>query len=447
LALVWLDAAAFEVIQETVGLKGQTWGAGAKLWQLGGTHLVAALVAGYAIDRGCFRSLLLGALGLFAAAFSMLGEAGAARHATDLAGPLYAAGISLYSTALVAYPGSLAERPDRVARRWRAAMLFGVAGWLGSALGIGMAQQLHHIPRVFLLASGATLLGGWGLAHRRLVGSLARAHAATLIAAGLAAAGFLLAGRRAPASGTDALPDAARGRSVYIADGCIHCHSQYVRQGAYDRAAWGPARPIDRQQEPPLIGTRRQGPDLANVGLRRSALWHRQHLIQPRTVVPSSRMPPYAHLFAEGERRGEDLIAYLMSLGAGDEVARYQAIRAQRFDPDPATGDAGAGRRLFLHWCLPCHGVEGRGDGPLAALFARPAANLRKGPLWSVSWGAGAEPLAIGVARVVKFGLAGTSMPGHETLRDAEVADLVAYVLSLVDAGSSANESATAAGR
>jgi len=117
----------------------------------------------------------------------------------------------------------------------------------------------------------------------------------------------------------------ARGRQVYIAEGCIHCHSQYIRPGTLDEELWGePHHPeFARSQSPALIGNRRQGPDLQNIGLRRTREWHRLHLMEPRTVSPHSRMPSYAHLFlgpgAAG--RGEALLDYLGSLGhepAGD---------------------------------------------------------------------------------------------------------------------------------
>ena len=108
-----------------------------------------------------------------------------------------------------------------------------------------------------------------------------------------------------------------RGREVYIAEGCIHCHSQYVRPGTIDEERYGPARPLPemQQQRPPLFGNRRQGPDLQNVGDRRTAEWLRAQLQQPRTVIPGSRMPSYAHLFRSGD--GEALVAYLLSLGDG----------------------------------------------------------------------------------------------------------------------------------
>jgi cytochrome c oxidase cbb3-type subunit 2 len=109
-----------------------------------------------------------------------------------------------------------------------------------------------------------------------------------------------------------------RGREVYIAEGCIHCHSQYVRPGTPDEERWGPARPLPEieKQRPPLFGNRRQGPDLQNVGTRRTIEWQRLHLQFPRMVTPGSRMPSYAHLFGPGPASaGEALLAYLASLG------------------------------------------------------------------------------------------------------------------------------------
>jgi cytochrome c oxidase cbb3-type subunit 2 len=43
-------------------------------------------------------------------------------------------------------------------------------------------------------------------------------------------------------------------------------------------------------------GSKRTGPDLARVGGRYSDEWHRAHLVDPRSMVPESVMPPYAFL-------------------------------------------------------------------------------------------------------------------------------------------------------
>ena len=109
-----------------------------------------------------------------------------------------------------------------------------------------------------------------------------------------------------------------RGRQVYISEGCIHCHSQYVRPNSPDELMWGPVEIVAeiREQHPPLIGNRRQGPDLSQVGARRSALWLKAHFFNPAEVSGSSIMPSYGFLFRD--ERGNDLVAYLESLHGND---------------------------------------------------------------------------------------------------------------------------------
>lgn len=138
-----------------------------------------------------------------------------------------------------------------------------------------------------------------------------------LIVAGLAVAGFGTALQREQVN-APVLDSVALGRQVYISEGCIHCHSQFVRPVGADVMLWGKATSVERAlaQEPVLIGNRRQGPDLANVGLRRVPGWNRLHLIEPSAVVPGSRMPSYRHLFEQDLERGDALLVYLSSLGA-----------------------------------------------------------------------------------------------------------------------------------
>jgi cytochrome c oxidase cbb3-type subunit 2 len=215
---------------------------------------------------------------------------------------------------------------------------------------------------------------------------------------------------------------------VYVAEGCVHCHSQYVRRDTDDEALWGPHRPLDRAQRPPLVGTRRQGPDLSNAGNRRSALWHRLHLVAPRALSPGSRMPSYAHLFAAGEGRGPALVAYLASLGAGSEQERWAAIGTrERQDEagatESATEGATEGAELFATHCAVCHGAAGDGDGSLASTLRRPTLDLRHG-----EWAPEDLPR---LTRLVRYGIPGTSMPGHEGLRPAEARVLAQHVMAL----------------
>lgn len=96
----------------------------------------------------------------------------------------------------------------------------------------------------------------------------------------------------------------ARGRALYIANGCMYCHSQQVRDPAYttdvDRG-WGSRASVPADyvyDRPHLLGTMRTGPDLLNVGTRLPDVnWHLIHLYQPRAVVPWSIMPSFPFLY------------------------------------------------------------------------------------------------------------------------------------------------------
>jgi cytochrome c oxidase cbb3-type subunit 2 len=289
-----------------------------------------------------------------------------------------------------------------------------------------MAQDLGRIPGWFLGITGAGLALTWLRPSRRMVRlfgpALALGAAVVLAAATLP--------RGPAAGGNGSLAAEARGRRVYIEEGCIHCHSQYVRSGTRDVAWWGPSRPLDRGERPPLVGARRQGPDLREVGNRRGELWHELHLRDPRGLNPGSRMPSYAHLFARDGQRGRDLVAYLTSLGADTAAERWELSRAE-VAPPPAIPSAGRGAALFAAWCSPCHGPAGRGDGPLAAKLSDPYVDLGKPGFHSVPQGRGAVPEEVALARIVRHGLPPTSMPGHEWLTDQQVADLAAFVRTL----------------
>ena len=88
------------------------------------------------------------------------------------------------------------------------------------------------------------------------------------------------------------------GQNIYIREGCGVCHSQMIRPlrdeveryGHYSLAA------ESMYDHPFQWGSKRTGPDLARVGGKYSDEWQRQHLIDPRSLVPESIMPPYAFL-------------------------------------------------------------------------------------------------------------------------------------------------------
>jgi cytochrome c oxidase cbb3-type subunit 2 len=88
------------------------------------------------------------------------------------------------------------------------------------------------------------------------------------------------------------------GRNIYVREGCYVCHSQMIRSlrdeveryGHYSLAA------ESMYDHPFQWGSERTGPDLARVGGKYSDEWQRAHLVDPRSVVPESIMPPYAFL-------------------------------------------------------------------------------------------------------------------------------------------------------
>jgi hypothetical protein len=61
--------------------------------------------------------------------------------------------------------------------------------------------------------------------------------------------------------------------------------------------------------------------------------------------------------------------------------------------------------------------------------------DLTTGTYPLVSWGPGAQPLDVELARLVRFGAPGSPMPGHEWLSAQQVADLVAWLHVLADGG------------
>ena len=92
------------------------------------------------------------------------------------------------------------------------------------------------------------------------------------------------------------------GRNIYVREGCYVCHSQMIRPfrdeveryGHYSLAA------ESMYDHPFQWGSKRTGPDLARVGGKYSDEWHVAHLVDPRSVVPESVMPPYRFLLDRG---------------------------------------------------------------------------------------------------------------------------------------------------
>jgi len=90
------------------------------------------------------------------------------------------------------------------------------------------------------------------------------------------------------------------GRDIYVREGCYGCHSQMIRPFRAETLRYGHYSVAGESvyDHPFQWGSKRTGPDLARVGGRYSDEWHRQHLTNPRDLVPESNMPAYPWLAA-----------------------------------------------------------------------------------------------------------------------------------------------------
>lgn len=198
-------------------------------------------------------------------------------------------------------------------------------------------------------------------------------------------------------------PAAIKGKALYVANGCVGCHTQQVRNVAMDKV-WGPRpsmaadyadmhRTDFLRNTATLMGTERTGPDLTDIGTRQpSKDWHLAHLYNPRIVVKESIMPAYPWLFTvknnpsktdvvvnvpaafmDGEKgkvvATQDalyLLAYLQSL---KQTKLPTGITAPDFlykteEKKAGTGGAAAeldGKSLFTANCQSCHQANGEG--------------------------------------------------------------------------------------
>lgn len=121
-------------------------------------------------------------------------------------------------------------------------------------------------------------------------------------------------------------PLEALGQHVYGREGCVHCHSQFVRPLRSDVRYFGhPSEAWEFRDDLPFLwGTRRIGPDLSRESGRRSDTWQYAHLYNPRSTVPGSIMPGFPWLFTTAEdgrvvptEEGRAVVAYLNRLGRG----------------------------------------------------------------------------------------------------------------------------------
>ena len=102
------------------------------------------------------------------------------------------------------------------------------------------------------------------------------------------------------------------GRNIYVREGCHTCHSQQIRSLRDEVERYGPySLAAESMYDHPFQwGSKRTGPDLARVGGKYSDEWQRDHLMNPRSLVPESIMPGYPFL-QETPLKYSDIQAHL----------------------------------------------------------------------------------------------------------------------------------------
>jgi mono/diheme cytochrome c family protein len=198
------------------------------------------------------------------------------------------------------------------------------------------------------------------------------------------------------------IPSAAEGRRLFTEKGCIGCHSVGGNGGDI-------------------------GPALDDVGLRRAPEWIIRHFRDPQVVSPGTVMPQFG--FTETEARA--LTDFLLHLRDQKVVLSLPSLM----------GQVERGHDVYRKYgCAGCHGQDGKGGVP------NPNAKTAQlvPDLIHVADGYTKDELK---ARIVKGQREINSldpkrpspplyMPGWGgMIKDAEVDDLIAYLISLKPKG------------
>ena len=232
--------------------------------------------------------------------------------------------------------------------------------------------------------------------------------------------------------------DEEAGRELFYSNGCNYCHTQYVRE--QDTAMGDPSEGGDYVFDNPMIlGSERTGPDLSNIGHKRSEAWEYRHLDNPREMSPLSIMPSFEFL-AQADK--ELIVTYLFSLGdktAAERMIDPVAAYANQVDilTLPTESSAASdqprgwdswnaaqlqdGKELYVSRCLTCHGCAGNGLGSYGGTLSVTPANFKVDPYRSMAddeffWH-------------ISEGIPGTVMPTWKaSMTEDEIWNVVRYI-------------------
>jgi mono/diheme cytochrome c family protein len=93
------------------------------------------------------------------------------------------------------------------------------------------------------------------------------------------------------------------------------------------------------------------------------------------------------------------------------------------------------GRDVYLRQCAGCHGVSGDGQGPAAAYLNPPPRDYRLGKFKFTSTPRGTKPRREDLARIIRRGAKGTSMPTFRFMSEEDLEAVIDYVILLSSRG------------
>ena len=260
-------------------------------------------------------------------------------------------------------------------------------------------------------------------------------------------------------------PQQEAGRRLYAANGCVYCHSQYLRPQDWTGVA--SFRTVGRvaqagdyyYQQTVLMGTERTGPDLSQEGGAHDDEWHLAHFYNPRYTSPKSIMPQFSFYYEDLKPKEDilNLISYVQSLGgqAGVERAeRQRALKTKllserakgneaiihewfpstwrnvRNPMEPTTRSLVHGKQVFTTNCIGCHGFNGDGKGPAAHFVSNPSPRNFTDASQQLYFSDGE------LYDAILFGVDGTAMPAWgDILTVNDIWDVTNFIRTIPNGG------------